>query len=79
MKSPRMTKSLEFTQSKHDEELGTGKNDIKKLAYDMIELENNLLGPSEVSEKLLELENRSQRKNLCIDGLTENTNCYIFA
>ena len=55
-------------------ELGTVKNIIKKLASNMKELENDLLDPNEVSEKLTELEGRLQRNNPCIHGLTENTN-----
>ena len=39
-----VTKSLEFTQSTLYEELGTVKNNIKKLASDMKELENDLFG-----------------------------------
>ena len=40
----------------------------------MKELENDLLDPNEVSEKLTELEGQLQRNNPCIHGLTENTN-----
>ena len=68
-----VTKSLEFTQTMLNEELGTAKNDIKKLASGMKELENDILDPNEVSEKLIELEDKSQRKNLHVDGLIENT------
>ena len=59
-------KSLEFTQSTHDEELGTVKSDIKKLASDIKELENDLLDHNEVLEKLIELEDRLRRNSLCI-------------
>ena len=37
-----ITKSLEFTQSTLDEKLGTIKNGIKKLAFNMKDLENDL-------------------------------------
>ena len=67
-------KNLEFAQSALDEELGTVKDGIKKLAYDMKELENDVLGPNEVSKKLIKLEGRSRRKNIRTDGLVENTN-----
>ena len=43
-----VTKSLKFTQSTLDEDLGTVKNDIEKLASGMKELENDLLDPNEV-------------------------------
>ena len=45
-----VTTSLEFTKSTLYKELGTVKNDIKKLASDMKELESDLLDPNEVSE-----------------------------
>ena len=57
-----------------DEELDTVKNDIEKLASDMNELENDLLDRNGLSEKLIELEDRSRRNNLRIDGLIENKN-----
>ena len=66
-------KSLEFTQSMLYEKLSTVKNDIKILASEMKELENDLLDPNEVLEKLIELEDRPRRNNLRIDGLIENT------
>ena len=66
-------KSLEFTQSILYEKLSTVKNDIKILASEMKELENDLLDPNEVLEKLIELEDRPRRNNLRIDGLIENT------
>ena len=59
-------KSLEFTQSTHDEVLGTFKSDIKELASGNKELENDLLDHNEVLEKLTELEDRLRRNNLCI-------------
>ena len=40
----------------------------------MKELENNLSDANEMSEKLIELEDRSRRNNLRIDGLIEKTN-----
>ena len=43
-----------------DEELGTVKNDIKKLASDMKELEKDLSDPNEISEKLMRRESRSR-------------------
>ena len=67
-------KSLEFSKSTLNEQLGTVKDNIKKLASDMKELENDLLDSNEVLEKLIELEGRSQRNNLRKDSLTENTN-----
>ena len=40
----------------------------------MKELTEDLLNPNLVSDKLIELENRSQRNNLRIDGITEQSN-----
>ena len=63
-----ITKSLEFTQGKLDEELAIVKNDIPKIKPDMQVLEDDLLDPNEVSRKLIELEDRSRCNNLCFDG-----------
>ena len=40
----------------------------------MKELENGLLDPNEVLEKLIKLEGRSQKNNFRKEGQTENTN-----
>ena len=40
----------------------------------MKELENDLLDPNEVSEKSIEIEDRSRRNNLRIEGLIEDKN-----
>ena len=69
-----ITKRLEFTQGKLDEELAIVKNDISKIKSDMQVLENGLLDPNEVSKKLTESEDRSRCNNLCFDGLTEDPN-----
>ena len=69
-----MTKSLEFTQGKLDEEIAAVKNDISKIKSDMQVLEDDLVDPNEVSKKLIELEDRSGRNNLRFDGLTEDPN-----
>ena len=57
-----------------DEELATVKYDIKKSASDMNKWKNDLLDPNEVLEKILELEDRSQRNDPRIEGLTGTTN-----
>ena len=69
-----ITKSLEFTQGKLDEEIAIVKNDISKIKSDMQVLEDDLLDPNEVSKKLTELKDRSRRNNLRFDGLTEDPN-----
>ena len=43
------------------------------LASDMKKIENDLLDPNKVLEKLIELEDSSQRNNLRLDGIIENT------
>ena len=63
------TKSLEFTQSQLDEELGSVKEDINKLENNIKSIEKDFLDPDDVSAKLVEFEDRSQRNNLRIDGL----------
>ena len=69
-----ITKSLEFTQGKLDEEIAIVKNDISKIKSDMQVLEDDLLDPNEVSKKLTELEDRSRYNNLRFDGIAEDPN-----
>ena len=64
-----ITKSLEFTQEQLDEGLAKLKNDVGKIQTDMKYIENDLLGPKYVMGKLIELEDRSCRNNLRIDGV----------
>ena len=69
-----ITESVEFTEGRLDEEIATVKDDISKMKSDVRLIERDLLDPNDVSEKLIELEDRSGRNNLCFDGLTEDTN-----
>ena len=69
-----ITESVEFTEGRLDEEIATVKDDISKMKSDVRLIERDLLDPNEVSEKLIELEDRSRRNNLRFDGLTEDTN-----
>ena len=69
-----ITESVEFTEGRLDEEIATVKDDISKMKSDVRLIERDLLDPNGVSEKLIELEDRSRRNNLRFDGLTEDTN-----
>ena len=69
-----LSKSLEFTQSQIDEELGNVKKGITKLENNNKSTDKDLLDPGDVSAKLVELEDRSRRNNLRIDGLQETPN-----
>ena len=69
-----ITESVEFTEGRLDEEIATIKDDISKMRSDVRLIERDLLDPNDVSEKLIELEDRSRRNNLRFDGLTEDTN-----
>ena len=65
---------MEFTQKKIDEELFQVKKEIKNLKTEVKAIEDDLLNADEVSAKLIELEDRSQRNNLRIDGIREEPN-----
>ena len=67
-----ITKSLEFTQGQLNDEIAIVKNDISQIKADMREMENDLLDPYDVSNKLVKMEDRSRRNNLRFDGLVEN-------
>ena len=69
-----LCKSLEFMQSQLDEELGNVKKDITKLENNIKWIEKDLLDADDVSAKLAELEDRSRRNNLRMNGLGETPN-----
>ena len=50
------------------------KNDIKKVKTELREIEDDLLDPIFVLEKLTELEDASRRSNVRIDGILEISN-----
>ena len=56
------------------EELFQVKKEIKKLKTDVKIIEDGLLNADEVSAKLIELEDRSRRNKLRIDGINEEPN-----
>ena len=66
-----ITKVLELTKGKPDDEPAIVKNEISKIKSDLQVLEDDLLDPNKVSKKLIELEDRSRRNNLRFDGLTD--------
>ena len=59
-----LSKSLEFTQSQLDDELGSVKKDITKLENNIKSIGKDLLDLDEVSAKLVKLEDRSRRNNI---------------
>ena len=65
----KLSKNLEFTPSQLDKELGNVKKDTTKLENNIKSIEKDLLDPDDVSAKRVELEDRSWRNNLRIDGL----------
>ena len=67
-----ITKSLEFTQDQLNDEIAIVRNDISQIKADMREMEDDLLDPYDVSNKLVEMEDRSRRNNLRFDGLVGN-------
>ena len=69
-----MTKSLEFTQKELHDGLVNVKNDIKKVQTDLREIEDDLLDPTFVMQKLTELEDRSRRNNVRIEDIPEISN-----
>ena len=70
----KLSKSLEFMQSQLDEELGNIKKDITKLENNIKSIEKDFLDPDDASAKWVELEDRSWRNNLRIDGFQETPN-----
>ena len=69
-----LKQSLEFTQEQMKEEINKIKKDLKDLDKNINEVQQDLLDPKYLSSKLIELEDRSRRNNLCIDGIDEKPN-----
>ena len=69
-----LKQSLEFTQEQMKEEINKIKKDLKDLDKNINEVQQDLLDPKYVSSKLIELEDRSRRNNLRIDGIDEKPN-----
>ena len=66
--------SLEFTREQMKEKIKKIMKDIKEFDKKINEVQHNLLDPNYVSSKLIELEDRSRRKNLHIDETDEKPN-----
>ena len=70
----KITKSLEFTQGQLDKELTKIKNEIGKPQAGMKKLDEDLLDPDFVIEKLIELEDRLQQNHLRMGCVEETPN-----
>ena len=69
-----LKRSLGFKQEQLKEEINKIKKDLKDLDKNINEVQQDLLDPKYVSSKLIELEDRSRRNNLRIDGIDEKPN-----
>ena len=69
-----LKQSLEFTQDQMKEEINKIMKDIKELGRNINEVQQDLVDPNYISSKLIKLEDRSRRNNLCIDGIGEKPN-----
>ena len=56
------------------EEINKIKKDLKDINNNIHEVQQDFLDPKYVSPKLMELEDRSRRNNLRIDGIDEKQN-----
>ena len=68
-----LKQSLEFTQEQM-KEIKKIKKDLKDFDKNINEVQQDLLDPKYVSSKLIELEDRSRRNNLHIEGIDEKRN-----
>ena len=66
------TKSLELTQGEVKEEITCIKDDLNQVKTDLQELGEDVLDPDYVTNKLIELEDRSRRNNIRIDGIEDD-------
>ena len=66
-----LTKSLGFTQAEVKEEITNIKDNLNQVNTELQELGEDVLDPGYVTNKLIELEDRSRRNNIRIDGIEE--------
>ena len=66
-----LIKSLEFTQAEVKEEITNIKDNLNQVKTEIQELGEDVLDPDYVTNKLIELEDRSRRNNIRIDGIEE--------
>lgn len=69
-----LKQSLEFTQDEVKNEIDSINTKVKNLEKNVKVIEEDLLDPEDVSSKLIELEDRSRRNHLRIDGIEEVPN-----
>ena len=69
-----LNQSLEFTEDTLEEKVNDLKSENEKLKTKMKELYEYQIDPEFVENKLVELEDRSRRCNLRIDGVKETSN-----
>ena len=66
-----LTKSLEFTQAQVKEEITNTKDNLNQVNTELQELGEGVVDSDYVTNKLIELEDRSRRHNIRIDGIEE--------
>ena len=66
-----LTKSLKFTQAEVKKEITNIKDNLNQVKTELKELGKHALDPNYVTNKLIELEDRSRRNNIRIDGIEE--------
>ena len=67
----QLTKSPEFTQAEVKEEITNIKDNLNQVKTEIQELGEDVLDPDYVTNKLIELEDRSRRNNIRVDGIEE--------
>ena len=66
-----LKKSIKFTEEVLKEKVQNMRRDVRSLEQNVEEIYDYEIDPGEVEEKLTDLEDRSRRNNLRIDGVTE--------
>ena len=66
-----LRKSLEFTQNNLEEKVDNVEKIMEQLESDILEIYEYQVDPKYVQDKLTELEDRSRRNNIRIDGIKE--------
>ena len=66
-----MTKSIEFTENQQEEKVNTAENKLADTKHLIKEIYDYHIDPDYVGQKLKDLEDRSSRNKLRVDGILE--------
>ena len=66
-----MRKDIEFTENQLEEKVNNAESKLADIEHRIEEIYDSQIDPEYVEQKLIDLEDRSRRNNLRVDGILE--------